>query len=162
MTRKCRDLNSNDRKDLRSSKLLSSVFQDKIIWRLEKNEKYSVKSAYRYCIEDTLDISHLQVQGNWNLIWQIQAPPKIKKFIWRLCRNCIPTRTRLLQKGADIGAKIHICNSTLEHVAQQQIVAKPNRDSICSLHGSHGVADGSSRTDKKHQPTTTTSRVKMD
>ncbi|MCH98722.1 ribonuclease H protein, partial [Trifolium medium] len=68
--------------------LFDSVSHDKIIWRFEKNGKYSVKSAYRYCIEDTLDLSHLKVQGNWNLVWQIQAPPKVKNFMWRLCRNC--------------------------------------------------------------------------
>ncbi|GAU38127.1 hypothetical protein TSUD_318140 [Trifolium subterraneum] len=94
--------------------LYDSVSQDKIIWRFEKNGKYWVKSAYRYCIEDTLDISHLQVQGNWNLIWQIQAPPKIKNFIWRLCRNCIPTRTRLLQKGVNCPCNCVLCDDETE------------------------------------------------
>ncbi|MCH98629.1 ribonuclease H protein, partial [Trifolium medium] len=94
--------------------LFDSVSQDKIIWRFEKNGKYSVKSAYRYCIEDTLDISHLQVQGDWRLIWRIKAPPKIKNFMWRLCRNCIPTRTRLLQKGVNCPNNCVLCDEEAE------------------------------------------------
>ncbi|CAJ2643989.1 unnamed protein product [Trifolium pratense] len=94
--------------------LFDSVSHDKIIWRFEKNGKYSVKSAYRYCIEDTLDLSHLKVPGDWNLVWQIQAPPKVKNFMWRLCRNCIPTRTRLLQKGVNCPGECVLCATEIE------------------------------------------------
>jgi hypothetical protein len=80
----------------------------------EKNGKYSVKSAYHYCIEDTLDLSHLEAQGNWSLIWRIKAPPKIKNFIWRLCQNCIPTRTRLLEKGVNCSGDCVLCDADIE------------------------------------------------
>jgi hypothetical protein len=29
---------------------------------------------------------------DWNSIWKIHAPPKVKHFIWRTCIGCLPTR----------------------------------------------------------------------
>lgn len=59
--------------------LINSVATDKIVWRYEKNGIYSVKSAYRYYIEDAFDTSHLSAPGHWSLIWKAKAPPKINK-----------------------------------------------------------------------------------
>ncbi|KAK2418379.1 hypothetical protein QL285_040582 [Trifolium repens] len=56
--------------------LYSSVTDDKRIWHGESNGDYSVKSAYRICVEN-LDTSHLRVNGDWNLLWSIKAPPKV-------------------------------------------------------------------------------------
>jgi hypothetical protein len=65
--------------------LIESVNHDNLIWRHEKDGLYSVKSAYRYCVEGAIDVSHLQVPGGWNLIWKTRAPPKVKNFVSRLC-----------------------------------------------------------------------------
>jgi ribonuclease HI len=89
--------------------LYPSVTDDRRIWRGESNGDYSVKSAYRICVQD-LDTSHLRVNGNWNLLWSIKAPPKVKHFLWRICRNCIPTRVRLRTKGVDCPTVCALCN----------------------------------------------------
>ncbi|KAK2427871.1 hypothetical protein QL285_026426 [Trifolium repens] len=43
--------------------LYSSVTDDKRIWHKEKDGMYSVKSAYRLCVQDLLDTSHLKMNG---------------------------------------------------------------------------------------------------
>ncbi|KAK2365042.1 hypothetical protein QL285_089842 [Trifolium repens] len=89
--------------------LYSSVIDDKRIWRGESNGDYSVKSAYRICVQN-LDTSHLRVNGGWNLLWSIKAPPKVKTLLWRICRNCAPTRVRLRTKGVDCPLVCPLCN----------------------------------------------------
>lgn len=36
--------------------------------------------------------------GHWNKIWKARVPPKVRVFIWRLIRGCIPTRVALAKK----------------------------------------------------------------
>lgn len=37
---------------------------DKLLWKLEKNGRFSMCSAYRYCIGDAIDTSHLMIDEN--------------------------------------------------------------------------------------------------
>lgn len=60
------------------------VTEDKLIWKGEKNGNYLVCSAYRMCVSDIVDNSHLYVPGHWNLVWKLKVPPKIKNLIWRV------------------------------------------------------------------------------
>jgi hypothetical protein len=30
----------------------------------------------------------------WSSIWKIHAPPKAKHLLWRICRDCLLTRSR--------------------------------------------------------------------
>ncbi|WJX13206.1 hypothetical protein P8452_03622 [Trifolium repens] len=99
--------------------LYPSIIDDRRLWRGESKGDYSVKSAYRLCVQDLIDTSHLRVNGNWNLVWNIKAPPKVKNLIWRICRRCLPTRVRLRDKGVDcvqVCALCNIDNEDSEHV----------------------------------------------
>jgi len=78
---------------------VAQVAEDKLVWKAEKNGVYSIKSAYRICVEDIVDTSHLRRPGKWSDIWSLKCPPKIKNLIWRICRGCLPTRVRLQDKG---------------------------------------------------------------
>jgi len=80
--------------------LLQSVRVDKATWRFEKNGLYSVCNAYREIINSNDVLLHHRVSENWNIIWNLKLPPKIKNFLWRICRNCLPTRMRLITKGS--------------------------------------------------------------
>jgi len=90
---------------------LQLVHTDKATWRLEKNGLYSVRSAYREIINSNDAMLHYRVPGNWNKIWNLKLPPKIKNFMWRICRNCLPTRMRLLTKGVKCSPTCAICDN---------------------------------------------------
>jgi hypothetical protein len=32
---------------------------------------------------------------DWGKLWKIQAPPKAKHLLWRICKDCLPTHERL-------------------------------------------------------------------
>jgi len=65
-------------------------------------------------VQELLDTSHFKVQGSWNLIWKLKIPPKVKQFIWRICRNCLPTRVRLKDKGVACPMKCTLCTVSNE------------------------------------------------
>jgi hypothetical protein len=90
------------------------VEEDQLIWRAEKNEHYSVLSAYRICMEEIAGNSHLHRAENWDSIWRIKVPPKVKNLIWRVCRNCLPTRARLLDKGVHCPSLCALCDEIYE------------------------------------------------
>ncbi|GAU38731.1 hypothetical protein TSUD_208420 [Trifolium subterraneum] len=91
--------------------LLESVQNDKITWQHEKNGLYTVKSAYRFCISTIPGRDQHRVEGKWHLIWQTQMPPKIKNFMWRICRNCLPTRARLHDRGVTCPINCVLCDA---------------------------------------------------
>jgi ribonuclease HI len=94
--------------------LYPSVREDRLIWRKENDGEYSVRSAYRLCMNELLDTSHFKVQGEWSLIWKLKVPPKIKNLVWRICRKCLPTRVRLRDKGVSCDDVCSLCNTNEE------------------------------------------------
>jgi hypothetical protein len=97
--------------------LIRQVKEDKLIWRAEKNGHYSVKSAYRLCMENIADNSHLHRSGDWANIWKLKVPPKVKNLLWRICRECLPTRARLLDKGVNCTSLCVMCEESYEDVS---------------------------------------------
>jgi ribonuclease HI len=99
--------------------LVDQVEEDRLIWKVEKNGHYSVKSAYRLCVNVLTDSSHLRRDGFWQGIWRLKVPPKIKNMMWRMCRNVIPTRRRLQDKGVQCPLTCVVCNGPeedLDHI----------------------------------------------
>lgn len=59
---------------------------DKVIWRLQRNGSFSVKSAYSSCCDF----------GNTNpifkLIWRLEVPERVKFFLWKIAHNRLLTK----------------------------------------------------------------------
>ncbi|GAU46456.1 hypothetical protein TSUD_402230 [Trifolium subterraneum] len=97
--------------------LLASVRNDKLVWKLEHDGNYSVRSAYKYCINNTNSNNISGIAGNWNLIWQAKTPPKVKNLLWRIGRNVLPTRARLNSRGVQCPLHCDVCNDSEENSA---------------------------------------------
>jgi hypothetical protein len=89
--------------------------EDEQIWKLSRNGLYSVRSAYHHLIEHVIDNNHLKVDGNWKILWRLQVPNKVKIFLWRALRGCLPVRGRLAQKGVPCGNKCPYCDTNEEN-----------------------------------------------
>jgi hypothetical protein len=91
--------------------LLKEVHEDKLLWIFENHGNYTVKSGYKnYIKRKTPMLSH-NVDGDWNSIWRIKAPPKTKHLLWRICRGCLPTRTRLQERHVSCPKDCPICSN---------------------------------------------------
>ncbi|XP_058784947.1 uncharacterized protein LOC131659838 [Vicia villosa] len=75
--------------------LMEDVVQVMLIWQEETNGEYSVKSGYRVWRKMQSSSGKNGVEGNWNALWNIIAPPRAKQLLWRICRGCLPTRSNL-------------------------------------------------------------------
>jgi hypothetical protein len=79
--------------------LISELKEDKLVWQEEKNGEYTVKSGYRLLLlmKANEERRCRGTTGSWRSLWQICAPPKAKHMLWRICRDCLPTRVQLRQ-----------------------------------------------------------------
>jgi hypothetical protein len=107
--------NSRDAAEIIKIPLNLQHGEDIPIWKLSRNGIYSVKSAYYHLMEVIIDNNHLKVEGNWTKLWKLCVPTKVKFFIWRLLRGCIPVRSRLVQKGVQCNNKCPHCNNFEEN-----------------------------------------------
>ena len=106
----------------------SRLVKDSVIWARTTNSKFSVKSAYRVAQKWLKAQNHKADKGStsdntcmralWRLVWSLNCPYKLKQFMWRSCRNILPTKYRLKSRGVDIKVGCDHCGQceSVEHV----------------------------------------------
>lgn len=59
-----------------------------------------------------------KMRSLWNLTWKLKCPNEIKQFMWRSCRDILPTKQRLKPKGINIVDKCVHCGmqETARHI----------------------------------------------
>ncbi|KAL8496802.1 hypothetical protein ACS0TY_020469 [Phlomoides rotata] len=86
---------------------------NKVIWHFSNNGSYTVKSAYKAA--STLVINDgIEGKVEWKKLWNLKIPPKLKSWYWRVCRNFLPTRERLWEKGLHISPICVMCQYGVE------------------------------------------------
>ncbi|GAU48907.1 hypothetical protein TSUD_99640 [Trifolium subterraneum] len=112
---KVRNLFSKDvAEKILETPLVSSVREDKVVWEEERNECYSVKFGYKLAMRYIIGRDKYHVGGNWNGIWKAQAPHNARHLLWRLCRGCLPTRSRLLERRVECTLNCPVCDEEIE------------------------------------------------
>jgi hypothetical protein len=94
--------------------LLDMIEDDKLIWNDNPHGNYSVKSGYNLLcnISGRTDIAISQ--NDWSSLWKINAPPKAKHLLWRICRGCLPTRVRLQERHVPCPIACPLCDYVTE------------------------------------------------
>ena len=110
--------------------------ENSVIWAGTSNGCFTVKSAYGVAQNCLKEVSSRPDMGSssdnskmkaiWKMVWQMECPNKIKYFMWRACRNILPTRNRLKVKGVDCEDCCALCGDceTLGHILWDCIFAK--------------------------------------
>jgi hypothetical protein len=86
------------------------------------NRKYFVRSAYRLCVKELIDMSHLHKPGDWSAILNLKVPPKVKNLVWRMCCGCLPTRIRLQDKRVHCPTNCVSCDSAYEDMVHVMFI----------------------------------------
>lgn len=98
---------------------------DERIWRSTPNGKFSVKTAYMIAKKlgqqnSNNNVDRGQTSGSnvdedkWKRIWQIQAPNKLKLFLWRSLHNILPVNKLLAQRRVPVSTECPVCGMTEE------------------------------------------------
>uniref|UniRef100_A0A2N9H9Z1 Reverse transcriptase domain-containing protein n=2 Tax=Fagus sylvatica TaxID=28930 RepID=A0A2N9H9Z1_FAGSY len=87
------------------------------IWNGTKKGVLTVKSAYHFLRTQQTNVeassSSLNQCGSnvWSSIWSAKVQPKVRMFLWRACRNILPTQTNLFDRGV---SQTYSCKWCLE------------------------------------------------
>jgi ribonuclease HI len=87
---------------------------DRLVWMDDLNGQYSVKSGYKLMLNSTGRVQEERQQEDWNCLWKIHAPPRAKHLLWRICKGCLPTRTRLQERCVQCPLSCPICEQSNE------------------------------------------------
>jgi hypothetical protein len=89
--------------------LLNVVTEDKLVWCEERDGIYSVRSGYRKLMEEKKLLNRPRREEGWGCLWKIQAPPKAKHLLWRIFKECLPSRTRLRNRHVQCPLECPLC-----------------------------------------------------
>ncbi|MCH97471.1 retrotransposon unclassified-like protein [Trifolium medium] len=123
--------NPHEAKQILSLPLSHRLPQDKIIWCWEKNDEYSVRSAYQL-LDDRKNCnqpspSSIFQESLWGKIWKAAVPNVIRNFLWRLVKHILPSRARLAKKGLNVDPCCPLCYQQAEdyeHIFMSCPIAK--------------------------------------
>ncbi|BBN67603.1 Polynucleotidyl transferase, ribonuclease H-like superfamily protein [Prunus dulcis] len=82
---------------------------DSCIWQLTSNGEFSVKTAYLSLF--TEETNHT---WNWDTIWKLHVPPKIKTFVWLLFQGKLLTNVQRVRRNLASNPNCPCCNVSME------------------------------------------------
>ncbi|KAL0312576.1 UNVERIFIED_CONTAM: hypothetical protein Sradi_5656900 [Sesamum radiatum] len=91
------------------------------VWHYTKSGTFSVKSAY-HVTTSLLSQYNSSKSGQssswsraWAGIWSARVPNKIKVFLWRACKEAIPTTANLIRRKCVVDENCTSCGAPLEN-----------------------------------------------
>ncbi|KAH9744054.1 putative reverse transcriptase/RNA-dependent DNA polymerase [Citrus sinensis] len=74
---------------------------DELCWHYDKLGNYLVKSGYQLALKENFPSAPSSSNPDprqWNAIWKLDLPEKIRIFMWRAVKNLLPTAENLWKK----------------------------------------------------------------
>lgn len=76
--------------------------EDELVWQFLRDDMFTVRSAYNmwmdflYSSKQAGTSNPSSMQGLWKKVWHSPVQPRIRSFLWRLCRRILPCRVNLM------------------------------------------------------------------
>lgn len=104
---------------IRSIPLSPQMPEDSNVWAWSKNDLFTVRSAYGVSLKLLRKTSSTRTIGDcsdktkvaqvWKVVWKLNCPNKIKHFLWRACREILPTNYRLAARRVSNNDRCGFC-----------------------------------------------------
>uniref|UniRef100_A0A2N9EFV9 Reverse transcriptase zinc-binding domain-containing protein n=1 Tax=Fagus sylvatica TaxID=28930 RepID=A0A2N9EFV9_FAGSY len=110
-----------DASAIKNIPLSSQASKDRLYWLGSNNGQYSVKTGYRFLVEDELKTmpsssSTEQMNTIRKSVWSLQVPRKIQMFMWRALKDSLPTKLNLKRRHILKDPVCELCRSTTEDI----------------------------------------------
>ena len=104
---------------IKSIPLSSHAQRDTLVWPFTPNGQYTVNSGYRFLSEEhsTFQPPHQFISHSpvcWKKLWKMNIPNKNKNFVWRSCREALPTKANLHRRKITVDAVCDRCKERME------------------------------------------------
>ena len=105
----------HDAESILAIPLSSASPVDQRVWSTIANGVFSIRSAYWISHKQLTKVevgecsSNTRTTSLWKLVWQLCCPNKIKNFIWRACKDILPTKTKLKDRKIPLEVECDIC-----------------------------------------------------
>ncbi|XP_074306596.1 uncharacterized protein LOC141641848 [Silene latifolia] len=98
---------------------LSEVYSEDIwSWALEKDGRYTVRSAYRALMNEEVDeqgpFDWTSSKWLWKGVWGSNVLPRVKKIFWQLCSEAIPTKKNIARRTRGLDVVCPVCHSEMD------------------------------------------------
>ncbi|KAK9209014.1 hypothetical protein WN944_001375 [Citrus x changshan-huyou] len=103
---------------------------DELCWHYDKLGKYSVKSGYQIALKEKISSAPNNSNPDprqWNAIWKLDLPKKIKIFMWRAVKNLLPTAENLWRMKVVPDPICQICKRGVETYFHAMVECKAAR-----------------------------------
>jgi hypothetical protein len=103
-----------------------------MVWKEEKNGCISWNFDFKLVLCCVMRSDKYHVADNSNSILKAYASHKARYLLWRLCRGCLPTQYRMLQRRVECMLNFSVCDEETDdnlHVSYKY----SNEDQILDL-----------------------------
>lgn len=102
--------NERDRQLIVQVPLSNRLTSDSWYWNLDSDGDFTVRSCYRCLRGEREYVDKLF----WKKLWGLTLPGKVLIFLWRVCRNVLPTSATLVNRHVNIQSVCTWCHSHTE------------------------------------------------
>ncbi|KAK3219003.1 hypothetical protein Dsin_012973 [Dipteronia sinensis] len=92
-------------------------WDDCLVWHFDKRGTYNVKSGYKLAVGEKMrDVSSGSSQNGewWKTLWNLNVPPKVKIFTWKICNEVIPSLSNLFNRKIPLNPYCGRCGDEIE------------------------------------------------
>ncbi|KAH9696063.1 putative reverse transcriptase/RNA-dependent DNA polymerase [Citrus sinensis] len=104
--------------------------EDEVLWHYDKRGEYSVKSGYQIAFRlkfQDMTSSSGSCSRQWNVLWSLELPEKIKIFMWRAIKNILPTTENLWKRKCLPEPTCPRCHKSVETISHALFECKAAR-----------------------------------
>ena len=111
-----------DRDEILSIPLSTTNNRDRVIWAVNRNGKFSVKSAYILALEEQKQTAMADCSNGatrrrlWKTIWSLNIPQKIKFFAWKASRDILASKQNLAKRKITENGVCELCGKEEESI----------------------------------------------
>lgn len=101
--------------------------EDEVLWHFDKRGEYSVKSGYQLALRIKFPNEascSINSSKQWNALWTLEIPEKIKIFMWMAAKNLLPSAENLWKRKIVQEPICQRCKRSVESICHALLECK--------------------------------------